>query len=419
MAPNSRSRIAGFGLRLHRFLTGDRLRVHLHALCWNEARLLPYFFRHYDPVVDRYFIYDNGSTDGSLALLQRHPKVSLEPFVVTGHSFVAAATAHYNLCWKRSRGGADWVFVVNIDEHLYHPRLRAHLRACTRHGVSVLKPAGYNMVSTSFPTSAGPLWKTIRHGAREPLWDKPQFFDPNRVDEINFGPGRHTAEPAGTVTYPRTTRTKLLHFKYLGVDYLVKRHAELGAAIPASDLNRGWGFSVRVDGSPEPRGMAAAQRTGRARGGELKMDGIDGGRLVRLRKVINERGHLLEIQRIGDDHFAGIAQAYTTCTLPGIIKAWYKHEEQFDQIALVHGEATVVLYDGRERSSSKGHLMECVLNDRDPGLIQIPPGVWHGFRATGKDPVYLLHLNSRAHDPASPDEARLACDSPLIPYAWR
>ena len=27
--------------------------VHLYTLCWNEAEMLPYFFRHYDPWVDR------------------------------------------------------------------------------------------------------------------------------------------------------------------------------------------------------------------------------------------------------------------------------------------------------------------------------------------------------------------------------
>ena len=28
--------------------------------------MLAFFFRHYDPWVDRYVIYDDGSTDGSL-----------------------------------------------------------------------------------------------------------------------------------------------------------------------------------------------------------------------------------------------------------------------------------------------------------------------------------------------------------------
>ena len=35
------------------------MRVHLYSICWNDARILPYFFRHYDSLVDRYVIYDD------------------------------------------------------------------------------------------------------------------------------------------------------------------------------------------------------------------------------------------------------------------------------------------------------------------------------------------------------------------------
>ena len=49
--------------------------VHLYAQCWNDEWILPFFFRHYDGLVERYVIYDDGSTDGTLALLRAHPKV--------------------------------------------------------------------------------------------------------------------------------------------------------------------------------------------------------------------------------------------------------------------------------------------------------------------------------------------------------
>ena len=39
------------------------LTVHLNATCWNEEKMLPYFFRHYDTLVSRYFVFDDGSTD--------------------------------------------------------------------------------------------------------------------------------------------------------------------------------------------------------------------------------------------------------------------------------------------------------------------------------------------------------------------
>ena len=44
--------------------------IHLHATCWNEERMLPFFFRYYDRFVDRYFIHDNQSSDGSIEILR-------------------------------------------------------------------------------------------------------------------------------------------------------------------------------------------------------------------------------------------------------------------------------------------------------------------------------------------------------------
>jgi dTDP-4-dehydrorhamnose 3,5-epimerase len=149
------------------------------------------------------------------------------------------------------------------------------------------------------------------------------------------------------------------------------------------------------------------------------MGPIDGVRIVPLKKVVNDRGHLMEVQRSDDEHFIGFGQAYVTCTLPGVVKAWYRHHRQNDQLALVRGAALVVLFDDRPHSPSVGRTLECPLDDERPALVQIPPGVWHGFQARGPDPLYLLHLNSIAHHADDPDEDRLPRDSPDIPYAWR
>ena len=65
--------------------------IHLHFMCWNDARMLPFFFRHYDKIVDKYFVHDNGSTDGSIALLEKHKRVELSHFDVSGDSFVDEA----------------------------------------------------------------------------------------------------------------------------------------------------------------------------------------------------------------------------------------------------------------------------------------------------------------------------------------
>ena len=218
----------------------DGLRVHLYCLCWNDARMLPFFFRHYDKFVDRYFIFDNGSTDRSLALLQEHGNVSISHFDVHGDSFVDEERRLGDTIWKGSH--ADWVIVTDIDEHVYRPNLREYLGQCKQKGVTAIKSIGYEMVSDSFPTGNKPLVELVTLGARSTGHDRLCIFNPQAITETNYEPGRHNAFPEGEVVWPEHREILLLHFKQLGPEYPILRSAELRQGLKARDLEAGWGM---------------------------------------------------------------------------------------------------------------------------------------------------------------------------------
>jgi dTDP-4-dehydrorhamnose 3,5-epimerase len=137
-----------------------------------------------------------------------------------------------------------------------------------------------------------------------------------------------------------------------------------------------------------------------------------------LKLVANERGRLMEVQRVDDPQFPGFGQVYITQSFPGVVKAWYRHTTQIDQIAVVTGLAKLVLFDDRPKSSTRGLVQEVVFGELCPSLVLIPPGVWHGFKAIGTEGAFFLHLNDRPFDFSAPDEDRLAPDDPAIPYSW-
>ena len=145
---------------------------------------------------------------------------------------------------------------------------------------------------------------------------------------------------------------------------------------------------------------------------------MQGVNVIALKRQDNERGHLMEVQRADDAHYLGFAQAYVTSTLPGVVKAWYRHHQQVDQIALVKGELLLVLYDARADSSTNGQVLEIPISQTSPLLVQIPTGVWHGFKASGEEAAFLLHLNSEAFNPDAVDEDRLSWNDSSIPYTW-
>ncbi len=140
--------------------------------------------------------------------------------------------------------------------------------------------------------------------------------------------------------------------------------------------------------------------------------------IMPLKKIVNDRGGLMEVQRNDDPHFPGFGQLYMTYTTPGITKAWYRHHRQFDQIALIHGEVLLVLCDARTDSPTRGTVQEIHVTGDRPKLVQIPPGLWHGHHALGHEPTILAHLNTVPFQFESPDQDTLPANDPSIPYRW-
>jgi len=215
--------------------------IHLYALCWNEEKMIPFFMDHYSEVVDRFIVYDNGSTDRSLELLAANPKVSVRHFDTPEDSFVYEELRLSEEIWKESRGVADWVIFVDMDEFIFGADLGDYLAQAAAESVSFVRTVGFDMVSTEFPSADQPIISQITRGFRAVANDKPCIFDPDKVEATNFTLGRHGAFPTGEIHWPVTRELLLLHYKTLGWDYYYNRTKFLATGLKARDIAEGLG----------------------------------------------------------------------------------------------------------------------------------------------------------------------------------
>jgi glycosyltransferase involved in cell wall biosynthesis len=216
------------------------MRIHVYSPVWNEEFILPYYLRHYLPFAEKIVFFDNGSTDGTLALA-REAGVEVRAWDTGGFQDEARMRDLKNHCWKESRGQADWVIVCDIDEIVYHPRLIEYLARMKEEGITIPHPPGFQLVSNSPPSGQGQVYDEIRLGkyCRE-YESKMCVFDPNAVVEINYSLGAHEAHPYGDVKIRWPSELKLLHCKFFGVDYVYEACRKARSHLHPKAKELGW-----------------------------------------------------------------------------------------------------------------------------------------------------------------------------------
>jgi dTDP-4-dehydrorhamnose 3,5-epimerase len=146
--------------------------------------------------------------------------------------------------------------------------------------------------------------------------------------------------------------------------------------------------------------------------------GIDGVKVKKLKIIRDERGRLMEILRNDDDIFREFGQVYMTTAFPGVLKAWHYHKKQTDNFTCIRGRMRLGLYDGREESPSFGNVEEYTISLEDPMLVQIPPGVYHGFKCLSDEEAVVVNTVTVPYDPKNPDEFRVDPFDGKIPFDW-
>ncbi len=143
---------------------------------------------------------------------------------------------------------------------------------------------------------------------------------------------------------------------------------------------------------------------------------IDGVRIVPRARIPDERGTVMHMLKATDPEFLGFGEIYFSTVYPGVVKGWHRHREMTLNYACVHGRIKLVLFDDREGSPTRGEIMERFLGPDDYSLVQIPPGVWNGFKGMGSEAAIVANCSTHPHDPAR--STRLDPFDNDIPYDW-
>ncbi len=148
----------------------------------------------------------------------------------------------------------------------------------------------------------------------------------------------------------------------------------------------------------------------------VKRAAIAGVTITPLRQIVDERGKIMHMLRNDSPVFKKFGEIYFSVVNPGVIKAWHIHKEMTLNYAVVSGQIKFVLYDDRDKSPTRGALMELFIGPDSYQLITVPPMVWNGFKGVGATPAIVANCSTIPHDPA--EISRMDPFENSIPYDW-
>jgi dTDP-4-dehydrorhamnose 3,5-epimerase len=99
----------------------------------------------------------------------------------------------------------------------------------------------------------------------------------------------------------------------------------------------------------------------------------------------------------------GIVRAehsYQSVTEFGVVKCWHLHAIHTDQFVITRGKAQISLVDLRPDSPTFLHVNALFAGYDRPRLIQIPPGVMHGWKALLSPELIVTNFQSHPYDAA-------------------
>lgn len=151
-------------------------------------------------------------------------------------------------------------------------------------------------------------------------------------------------------------------------------------------------------------------------GGRAVPPRIDGVRVVELGNVLTRSGWMAEVFRTDWPEVGIVVRQVNWVQLdPGAVTDWHAHAGQTDHIIGVGGNIKLALWDGRERSPTRGVGEVVRIGAMRPVMVVVPPLVWHGLRNESGVPAGYINVVDQLYEHARPDNWRLQPGAAEIP----
>jgi len=142
---------------------------------------------------------------------------------------------------------------------------------------------------------------------------------------------------------------------------------------------------------------------------------INGIEVKSLKVNLDDRGWLYEFARSDDEFFKEIEKDYqinVSHVFLHTVKAWHRHQHQYDYVTCITGNAMLCVVNDRDVSKENAvEINKFFIGEKNQVIVKIPPRLWHGYMTLEGKSATLLYMTSKPYNYSSPDEERKNWDS--------
>ena len=121
-------------------------------------------------------------------------------------------------------------------------------------------------------------------------------------------------------------------------------------------------------------------------------------KIMPLKIISDNRGKVMHMLRKDSAIFDRFGEIYFSTIFKDSVKAWHLHREATLNYACIKGKVRLVLFDDREKSSTKGKYQEIILSPVNYVLVTIPSNIWNGFKNLDSEESIIANCLTIPHN---------------------
>ena len=112
-----------------------------------------------------------------------------------------------------------------------------------------------------------------------------------------------------------------------------------------------------------------------------------------LKIISNEKGDIFHALKKTEKDFHDFGEIYFSRINHNSIKGWKKHTQMTMNLVVPYGKVQFVVFD------SFGNFLEETVGEDNYVRLNVPPGLWFGFRGIFKPFSLVANIANKIHDP--------------------